>query len=200
MRPVVILMTSRTGSSLVAGIFAKHGLWHGPTYTTHPPFGEPYKTFEVADLKPWLRSNYGLNGCEFVPDDRADEFRSVVDGVMPSDQRWMAKLGVMFWPLFRQFKPHVVVVKRDLCASVDAAMARAKDNDRGKAEKAISRRYELMDEVIAETGGSVVVTDELIAGDITGISAALRQCGIEPDETIIKQAVDPKKWHFKARK
>lgn len=197
MRPVIILMTSRTGSSMVAGIFAHHGLWCGEEYYTGSGLGKDYLSYETVAVKEWLRPRYGLQGATLVSDELADEFRAFIGNLVPKGPRWMVKCGVMFWPIFAQFEPHLIFVKRNFESSVAAIMGRPGAAGEAEVRSVIERRYALMDAIQAKHGGRVIDTDALIDGDFTGIKAAFDYCGLEFVEDLARQVIDPELWHFR---
>lgn len=195
-RPIVVLMTSRTGSSMVAGLFAHHGLWVGDKYVTGSGLGKDYPSYETREVKSWLRERYDLQGAELVTNTQAGQFADFIAGIVPPGRRWLVKCGVMFWPLFEPLNPHIVYVRRDFENSVAAIMARPGAAAEAVVRDLIARRYALMDQIHAEHGGTMIDTDKLIAGDYGDIRAAFDECGLEFVEEIAKTVIQPDRWHF----
>ena len=55
--PIVILTSGRSGSSMIAGIFAAHGVWKGETFGGDHI--NPKGTFENIALKQLIKDNMG---------------------------------------------------------------------------------------------------------------------------------------------
>jgi hypothetical protein len=181
---------------MVAGLFAHHGLWVGQEYATGSGLGADYVAYENVAIKEWLRARYGLQGSDLVSKTQAAEFAEFMRNLVPAGRRFLFKGGVMFWPLFEQFKPHLVFVKRNLESSVAAIMNRPNAGAEDYVRETIVRRYALMDAIHETHGGTVIDTDKLITGDYSNIKAAFDDCGLEFVEEIAEKLIEPERWHF----
>lgn len=199
-------MSARTGSSIVSGIFARHGLWCGKHQSSSngAGFGGRYKTYEIVELKPWLHRHFGIAGAELHRPTAAQlrSFMQEVKRLVPNDRPIVCKLGVMFFHLWRPFNPYKIYVKRDLDCAVEASFARSKWGKRtvfmnkDEIRDAIEKRFAMMDMLHAKYGGKMVHVDRIIAGDYDEIQAAVEYAGLTFDENAVTGILEPKKWHF----
>lgn len=186
---ILILMTSRSGSSLVAKIFAAHGFDTGGQRV----FSQGYETFENAavnqfmrDHKPELKLTTG-QFCEYVPG---------IEKCIP--ENGVVKIGVEYLPLFKNLKPKVITVKRNAWS-----IARSLATKRGHPEQAeeimsvIHLRFAALDRALEQWDGAEIDTDDIMAGDLSGVRAAFEHHGLEFDEAKARACVDPNKWHYK---
>ena len=184
---ILILMTSRSGSSLVSKIFVRHGFDPGP----EPVYSCGYETFEnagvvrfVRENKPAIRLRTG-QFCDFVPG---------VEKHIP--ENGVVKMGVEYATLFQFLDPMVITVKRD-----PQSIARSMATKRGHPEQApsclpgIHLRFRLMDRARERWNGAEINTDEIMAGDFSTVEAAFKHHGLEYDEQIARDCVKPEKWH-----
>jgi len=185
---VLILMTSRSGSSLVSKIFHAHGWDHGGERY----FSCGYETFENVAVKRFIDANkhriHTETGkfCNYIPG---------VEACVP-DHRGLVKIGVEYAGLFERMNPHVVTVKRD-----PVAVAKSLTDKRGnphmweKTVPAIRARYKGLDRAVRRWGGAEVNTDQLVKGDLTSIRAAFEHHGFAFNEDIARRCIRPEIWH-----
>ncbi len=93
MDPILILCTSRSKSSLVAGSFAAHGVWCGISGVTHG-----YATYEDKRIKQLLRHAGKGDWCERLVQPYPP-FKPAVDAIRPADKPWLIKCSVEFFPV-----------------------------------------------------------------------------------------------------
>lgn len=184
---ILILMTARSGSSLVAKIFAAHGFDTGPERV----FSHGYETFENAEVNKWIAKNkHSLNKitgvpCEYVPG---------IEKFVKSNS--VVKTEIEHAGLFCKLEPKVVAVRRNI-----HAIAQSMANKRGKPQEAggcisgVRLRLAGLDKFVAEWDGATVDTDELIAGDFSGVRAAFEHHGLAFDESKARDCVEPALWH-----
>lgn len=188
--PVLILCSSRTRSSLVARVFAEHGLWysHGKTV------GVGYPSYEDVAIKNVLRTALKRSGvgkdwvCKQFPQfDIRDELAKIV----PQDTPWLCKVSAEYFPLFQASFPGfpVVCVYRDLQGAVDSII-RKRGGDPLEARKIIGWRFEYMNELLVTANAWPVNTDYLIKGDFYEMRQALEASGVIPDYDAMVRAID----------
>jgi hypothetical protein len=172
-------MQSRSGSSMVAGIFAAHGFWNGESYD-----GVGYETYENVQVKDVIRENkHRLTRGEFVePFDIEFE---------PEREPWFWKGPVEFYPCFQHLDPVVILVRRDIEATARSVLARHPYGEIEYARKLAIQRHNLMNQV----DGINVYSDELIAGDYSSIKHAIYACGVDFSRELADQVIQPKLWH-----
>lgn len=180
-------MTSRSGSSLVAKIFAAHGFDTGGERV----YSCGYETFENAAVNQWIRDHKSElklttgQPCDFVPG---------IEECIP--ENGVVKIGVEYITLFKHLDPKVITVKRD-----PEAVAKSLATKRGHPEQAagayngILTRYAALDRERRKWDGAEINTDEIMAGDLSSVEAAFEHHGLEFDENKARACIDPDKWH-----
>jgi len=186
--PIVILAAPRSGSSMTAGLFAKHGVWVGPYRDGDSHNRKGY--FESLPFKRALIKHCGRIVKAGQLADKVPGWREIAERILYQNGYtggpWLVKHSAMYLPVWHEFRPRFVCVRR-----ADSGM-RASEKATGmradiKAHKAV------MDAV----DGIDVFTDELIAGEYGSIERAFDYCGIEFDPAIADDFIDPSLWHFK---
>jgi hypothetical protein len=182
----------RTGSSMTAGIFAKHGVWVGP-YNKGDKANQKGH-FENLDFKTFAKVTglTGIHKCrEFQPSDEIiKRFKKTV--FTEAKEPWLFKGSAMYWRLFDDLSPNYICVRRnkkDCLASNQRA---------GLSTSSPSYDYHnsTMD-MLVEKGGTDVFTDEIIKGDYSSLEAAFKYCGLEFNQEIVDDFVSPELWHSK---
>jgi hypothetical protein len=184
---ILILMTSRSGSSLVAKIFAAHGFDTGGERV----FTHGYETFENAavnqfmrDHKPQLKLTTGVF-CDYVPG---------IEKCIPKNG--VVKIGVEYLPVFEHLDPKVITVKRN-----PEAVASSLATKRGYPEQAAScmnavlARFCALDRAREKWGGAEIDTDEIMSGDMSKVRAAFEHFGLEYDDEKARACINQEKWH-----
>lgn len=184
---ILILMTARSGSSLVAKIFVAHGFDAG----AEKVFSHGYETFENADVNQWILDNkyrmHCVTGkmCRYVP--------GIEDCVPPNG---VVKTAVEYGGLFDKLDPKVIVVKRNAMSIARSwASKRGKPDDYNMHIGGARLRMAGMDRIVRERNGAAINTDQIMSGDFSGCRAAFEHHGLEFDEAKARACVDPDKWH-----
>lgn len=204
---IFVLMTSRSGSSMVCKLLAEHGLkWNDPACT------EPrqraaggraeYNTYENRPLKNTLRDICNRHGrdwpqCHFWTSDAIDGDVVLLDRWYIDQDVQFAKMAVEFgelamrWSDVTGITADFIKVRRDPRAVADSHKARF-GRDWDNAYSIALKRYALMDQL----PGYDVYTDLLALGhwNDSGIVHALTRCGVEFDFEAADRAVDTKKF------
>lgn len=185
---ILIMMTSRSGSSLVASIFAAHGYAHGDCYSHQ----FDYKTFESADVKQltWEMNEKGLHRrgqfCEYYPGAR----EIAATGIS------LIKVGVEYYRVFKPLEWHTVAVRRNPENIIKSVM----EKNPGVLQEVRDltyRRMAMLDHVVHDSGGANIDADQIMAGDFSGVRAAFDHFGLLFDEAAARRCVKPEKWHHK---
>lgn len=191
-KPIIILATPRTRSSMVAAIFAAHGVWTGKTSVIQAG----YDGFENRQIKTFLKDTYGplpdITGDEFYyqPDPGID-LAGFINGLV-RENRWLFKCAVNYFHLFRSFDPVFIFVTRNLGDTVDSYVAKASRTgdpmiDSDMATRVIGKRLSIIRSLAMY--GVTIDTDEVMGGDLSAVRAALKYAGIKPDESLIDGAI-----------
>jgi len=197
--PVLIFMTPRTGSSLVASIFGAHGLWIGSNMRV--AWG--YRNFENIDIGSRLDAITNRGEDQFAYMKKKiplSEFRATFDSRVPDDTDWMFKTNIRFWYLMDgMFKaPRVVFVRRNLGSTIqsniDKSKRRLDASYRQSVRDFVTSRFAFMDSLSRERGIPFVNSDEVVAGDYSSLESAMRACGLELDESKAAACVNRSLW------
>ena len=195
--PVVIMMTPRSGSSLIARIFKRHGLYVGP-YDLRPG----YPSYENTQLKDALNRlcncHSGLIRMRQMADDKGpDDVRQIVDEIMPHDKRWLFKTCIDAWQIWQGVYPDTrfVFVTRPVDSIVASAASKTHGN-RNVIRDIVVARLEFMRDVAARHGVPIVKAEQVVAGNHASLAAAFDYCGIEFQPEIAAQCVDATMWRF----
>jgi hypothetical protein len=178
-------MTSRSGSSMTARIFAAHGLKH-----------KGNNNCEKKEIDKWIKQYYQKDHLNPEPAPYIKGFKAYIESL--GIDLW--KGDVMYYPLFHRLKPKIVCIKRDVESVVKSLRAKnpgAKSLNADKVRQIILTRYEYMDELKEKHGGVDVFTDQLIKGDYSSLEEAFEYCEIPFKEKIARNEIDPSRWHYK---
>ena len=113
-RPIMLWMTSRSRSSMVSQIFARHGVFWGGTQKQ----SAGYDTYENQNIKALQKSTFnGLRTLDPIrlPDEDhlVRKFIRDIQKYIPAQGRWSMKTGVEFFNAFLPLKPYNVFILRD---------------------------------------------------------------------------------------
>lgn len=181
--PIVLFMTSRSRSSMIAGIFAAHGINWGDRQL--PSAG--YDTYENQAIKGLLKSFYGLPFCTMP--EPIDAFIKGLYEIVPHNETWLMKTGIEYFELFQPLSPFNVFLLRkpeDVAWSICQKRPNA---DYEVALKAAKWRFAAMRAMQAKTGGVFIDTDRVITGDFEQLRVAMEYCGVLFDEKKTKGAI-----------
>lgn len=184
---VWVVGPSRSGTSMVAGLFAAHGVFFGESISANEYNPKGY--FENIWLKDFFKGR--LSGVDWPK----DFFRELSDqGWCPCDP-WGAKTGPAKAVLMLALKPTLIVVCRRPIDQIARSRGRvhwAKGAPRNVAE----RGYERVEEMahVAEAPIVDVHTDELVHGAYGEIREAFELLDVEFDREIAERWIDPTIW------
>lgn len=186
MAGVVILGASRSGTSMTAGLFERHGVWFGdcmsPSRINEKGFFENIALKRVwkgqerpEDFSAWWQAERQRGGCR---------------------SPWGAKSGAERWPYWKTLSDVACIV---LCyrdrRSIDASRVRA--GFRGVT--ATQRNWDIMEDVKAQATVPVlpVWTPHFLDGDFSAVIPAFDMIGVPFDRDTALQWVDPRLWHHR---
>ena len=180
MAAIIILGLPRSGSSMVAGIFALHGVWVGTCKLadTHNPKGY----FENIFFREYMQKNY--------PTVEAIEKIMVSDGYKGGP--WLWKVLSLNQGEFDQFDPAYICCRRPSQQIFDS-MRSSKVFGHSMSDVALKNLIETRQECLE---GHEIETDELANGNFDAIQAALFSVGLVPDTKLIEDFVDQSLWHY----
>lgn len=183
---------ARTGTSMTSGIFHHHGVWCGECR----PGDErnPKGFFEHTAIKKLLKKFYGVDLQEVkrpIPG-----FRREVERILSSegyvDGPWLVKHSAVYYKTWHEFNPKYVLVRRPFDATVEST----RELHQGRFPEAQRKQIiKLHNDVMDEIAGVNVYTQDLIQGDYSSIKKAIEYCGLDYDESVVKEFIEPGYWH-----
>lgn len=175
-RPLFITGASRSGTSMTAGLFEKHGLWFGPCMAANRI--NPMGFFESLYLKQrWA----GIEVSE-----KQHLWREWLKHHGAPDQ-WAVKAGPEWWPVFAEFNPVVVCCYRD-AETIFSSRKRANFSASKGPIYAAWRR-------MAEIPNTIDVhPDEFVDGHFSTVTPAFRALDVQFEPSIASSWIDPRLW------
>lgn len=192
-RPIILWMTSRSRSSMVSQIFARHGVFWGDTQKQ----SAGYDTYENQNIKALQKKVFGgLRTLE--PMIKADvpkikEFLRELSKYVPAKDTWLMKTGCEFFGAFLPLNPYNVFIYRDpidVAKSLCTKRPEARwPRDKDATLETINWRYDYMRHMQDKNGGVSVNTDNIIAGDFSEIKEAIEYCGLEYNLQAVEKSI-----------
>jgi len=185
--PIVILAAPRSGSSMTAGLFAKHGAWVGPCMPGNKRNEKGY--FESIPFKRSLLENCGRLVESGDVANPVPGWREIAERILSDNGYtggpWLVKHSALYYPVWHEFSPRFICVRRS-----DQGL-RASEEATGMIAN-IEAHKAVMDAV----GGVDVFTDDIVAGDFSSLERAFDFCDIRMDRAIVDDFVEPSLWHY----
>ena len=189
MKPIMLWITSRSRSSMVAAIFIKHGVWWGNT----PAQISGYEMNENQKIKGLLKKyktkHWKRVHLSPVSTQWNKEFTTDLMKIVPNDQQWMMKTGVEYYPAFRNISPHDVFIYRSPEGVAKSLSDKRADVEYQDALEVAKWRFNYMEQLRTVNGGVFVNTDEIISGDFTTLQDAFDYCKIDFSSDLAKEAI-----------
>lgn len=197
--PIIVLGPPRSGTSMVAGIFAAHGVWTGVCRAADMTNQKGF--FEGLAVKRVVLDVHGAIVNRGIVARREPGFRSKIENAIRADGYesgpWLWKGSSLYAPAWYEFSPTWVCCQRDLdgifrsCRGtwhLDPGMSD------GRLREIIALHYQIMEGL---NRALWIDTDALaMDGDLREIRDALSAGGISPDDDLIRSFVNPTLWHF----
>lgn len=194
--PLVLFCSPRGGSSLVAGVFARHGFWTGATFGGPDGRGSGgYVNHENARIKRFMKEMFPLDAGNHKSDlEQADHLKHFCDKMVPDDQPWMFKgPSEYYFPFDAAFPKMVpVMVFRNPEQAVMAHVRRYGERVRKDATRIVGQRYRFMNGVLMNRRDAYRVdADRIVQGDVSQIEPVLAEYGIELDYHRAMEGISP---------
>lgn len=187
-QPIIILTAPRSGSSMTAGIFAQHGVWVGRCR----PGNEynPKGFFENQDVKNKLKRCFGI--LKDFKDVYNEGFRPFVEEIAPREGPWLVKHGALYWTAWRDFNPKYILVRRPRESVYKSGKAVRFNHSREFIDACIKQ----LDYVEKHHNGINIYTEDIIKGDYNSLENAFDKCGLQLNQRIVNDFVEPTFWHY----
>jgi hypothetical protein len=178
---------------MTAGIFAKHGVWVGPYKQGDRHNAKGY--FESLPFKEAIIKKVGRIVHRGILAPQAAGWKAEAVGLIKrygyTGGPWLVKHSAMYYPLWHEFDPRFICVRRNLKAIERSGQS----SGMLTRTAAIQPHVEAMDYVRDNLGGVDVFTDEVVKGDYSSLERAFDACGLTFDPAIADDFVDPTLWH-----
>lgn len=192
--PILVLMCSRSGSSMLAGIFAEHNVWTGSVHSIQT---YPNPTYENKLIKSYIKNKHGYPDYPIKPD---KNFRDYLFNVVkpPENTIWLWKGGVFVWPMWEGVfdNPKFLFPQRPRQYILESLKRRGKTIDSYRIALT-QRKLDYIDELYNKYGGVKVQSEELIKGNYKTLEEAFDYCGLSFDFRVADKFIKPKYWHYK---
>lgn len=192
--PILVVSMPRSGSSMVAGAFARHGVWTGTCRPAnqHNPRGY-YESLPIERLIGRV-CGHRVNRGEPAP--KVDGWRDMVEASIRrdgyGDGPWLWKGSALYAPLWHEFSPAWVVVRR----RTDAVRASGRASGRYGASVKSVRAHQAI--IGTMDDAAFVDADAVAGGDYSTLELALESAGLTPDRAILDDWIDPALWTHSA--
>lgn len=185
--PIVILGSPRSGTSLVASIFAAHGVWAGTSREADQ--ANPHGYFEnimLTEYRAFVNYGEGMERDSVLQLIEADGYRG---------GPWLVKHSPFSWRAWRNFEPRYVTVRRPQRTSVQSRI-RCGHWDMTDAEHRIAVMADnaILDGLERHMGAAGVWPDAFFKGYWSTMEAAFVHCGLEFDRDRAESCLDPSIW------
>ena len=190
---VVIIGLTRSGTSMVAGLFAHHGVFSGTCKEADSRNAKGF--FEHVGFTNIVLELYGRGKVSRgEPLNPHPGFRRRMLTSLEEDGYekgpWMIKHAPVYYKTWYDFEPSFVLVRRDT-ASISGS-AEELGWKSGRAHIAEGQR--LLNNLAEELKAPQVMSNELIEGNYASIRLAFEHCGLDFDEKIATEFIEPGLW------
>lgn len=171
-RPIIIAAVPRSGSSLIAGIFAAHGVWVGgfsKKVMSNTPI--PYDSYENDDVNKW-----------FLSDGEIDLF-----DIVPKDSRWFYKCSPE--KAIRILK----VLDNPVCVKIERKPKSIILSSADVKHIHVIRMKQMA--MLEEMDGMWISSDDIMAGNFSGIKSVFTDIGLVFDQSKANKVIDRGLWH-----
>ena len=190
-RPLSVICTARTGSSLLMKILEKHGYWTGGDKTIRPK--HPVGCFENLGIQfGILRRSIKAPGSLNAKILRKQVMDRISSQGYQGRHRWAFKLFVAFFDIWTECFPEstYIFLRRDIEA-VKRYRSRVGFAHRGEALE----RYKKVEECVKDTA-FFVDYENIISGGYSQLEPVFKKEGIKFNREIIDDCVEPGLKHF----
>lgn len=182
---------ARSGTSLVAGLLARHGVWTGRcTKRAVPKY--PHGFFENDWFLAQTRDKVGTKGP--VPGDWPHRWRQRMLQEGYEGGAWLVKAMPWAWKFLQHEMPLVV-----FCWRPATEIIRSRNNKGwGEDPGPVLRHWDAMRDIRFKARCVDIPTERLVRGDFAATKQAFMKLGIPFDESIAHDHIDPTLWNRKA--
>jgi hypothetical protein len=191
--PIVVIGLPRSGTSMVAGTFAAHGVFVGTCKEADNK--NPKGFFEHVGFTDLVIKMYGrgLISKNRIPESHPD-FKPKLMELMERDGYsggpWLVKHAHVYYRIWKDFSPRFVVVKRDS----ESISESAKELGWASSMSHIAGAQKILDRAAKERGAPVVYSNEIVEGNFDSLQKAFEYCHLTFNSWTASQFIDPSLW------
>ena len=195
--PILILAQPRSGSSMTAGIFHRHGVWVG----SHRPGDQHnakghYENIALRTILVGMHSPIVHDGtlARKIPGFREQALSAIKnDGYVEGP--WLWKGSVMYHPAWFEFDALKIGVIRPR-DKVFQSCRRSHIFGHKLSDEELYANIDFHQTEIRRVCSALVFSDEVAKGDFESIRHAIETAGLEWNEKAARDFVDRDLWHY----
>lgn len=193
MSGVLVCGPPRTGTSMVCGLLALHGIWFGDCKP--PDAANPKGYFENLRLRAHGDKQHPGHFAKFWASTLARE--GFIEGVWGAKIR--PEMWLSHWCRVRDVAQIVFCVRPAEEAVSSRSVMPGNPQPAARARRTYDRRMATMDEIhrMAAVPRTCLFTPDLARRDFGGVRPVFEHLGIEFREDLARQWVDPDLWHHR---
>ena len=197
--PIVIVGVPRSGTSMIAGVFAAHEVWTGTC--RDPDENNPRGYYENVHVKNDIKRLFRLAVKAGMMPDGVDGWMTLVKQALQRDRYpggpWLMKHGVLYWPIWHEFKPMWVTVRRPphdcLGSCISSGILLPKNSEDCRRQNILMQNAQL-DCLEKHFGAIRIDADRVIDCDYEQIKEAFEVCGLHFGSRLTETCIDPTLW------
>lgn len=205
-RFVLLLMTSRSGSSMVADIVRRHGYFWARDEEDNPLVGGRralYNSFENQTVKTFNKREFGVPLGDMITydDSTLRAFGALVKHEYGGQEQCVWKGAVEFFPVWwglheaGLIDARPMIIWRSEKGVKDSLRAKRRGRvDEQKLDEITARRFETMGTLASDFAFPVIYTEELIQGLYDSLQQAFECYGMTMQGAICNQTIDVSMW------
>lgn len=193
-KQLIVAMTSgRSGSSMVCGLIAKHGVWTGKVKDgdkRNPDgFYENMEVYKACDHYGQFKKEAGIAENDGL---WRWQFEDIVRSQGYEDGPLIIKHIPNCYPIWDDLDPTYITIRRN----IEAQTASRKNINKSLPMVAIEGRERVMDYLEHNKDAVRIDSERIINGDYKQLAEALSRVNIKLDKKICRSFVNPAYWHF----
>jgi len=187
-RPIIIVGFSRTGTSLIAGIIARHGAWTGICRKADKFNQKGY--FENIEITKIIKVKKRTGFIEKV--------LNILDVEGYTDGPWLVKHYLRKWDLWKQFKPYYLIPVRDEDAVIQSfnRMVSHGVYSEGNLRRKYRKIMKKAERVAKVHGGVFINSENIVNGDYSEIAEFMAKAGMVFNPKIADRFIVKGYWHY----
>lgn len=181
--PIIILGISRSGTSLISGIFCLHGVFFGQCREADENNPKGYfENKKISDIKRQTKSHHVYG-------------RKEIYDILIEDGYSGGLWGVKFLPdsinMWENFNPTFICCRRGLQQNYKS-YSRFFDTSKPKFTSYYHKMHNTMDKV----SDFDINTKDVVNGDYSSLKEAINSIGLSFDEELTNNFIEKDYWHF----